>query len=73
MVWDLASEGTVGIDPGVAPRNQPEIDDGDETVLEELHQMVYYEICTVRAQSLVVKRHRHSLIRTKYTHTWVLK
>ncbi|KAM2518359.1 hypothetical protein PS1_033165 [Malus domestica] len=53
----LAGEGTVGIEPGVAPRDQPEIDGGDETVLEDLDQPVDNEVCTVRTQSFVVESH----------------
>lgn len=53
---DLANEGAVRLDPGVAPRDHPEIDDGDEVALEDLHQITHYEIRTVRTQSFIVKR-----------------
>lgn len=53
----LAGEGAVGIEPGVAPRDQPEIDGGDEIVLEDLDQVVDYEVCTVRTESFVVESH----------------
>ena len=58
---DLANEGAVRLDPSVAPWDHPEIDDGDETVLEDLRQIVHYEIGTVRTQSFVVQSHRNIL------------
>ncbi|TQD74681.1 hypothetical protein C1H46_039781 [Malus baccata] len=52
VIGPLAGEGTVGIEPGVAPRDQPKIDSGDETVLENLDQVVDNEVCTEKMKSL---------------------
>jgi len=61
---DLTKEGAVRLDPGVAPREHPEIDDGDETVPKYLNQIVDYEIGTVGTESFVVQRHRDVVGRT---------
>ena len=58
---DLAGEGAIGIEPSVAPRDHSEIDDGDEPTVEDLGQMVHYEIGTIRTQRLVVESHTHIL------------
>lgn len=64
----LAGEGAIGIEPSVAPRDHSEIDDGDEPILEDVGQMVHYEISAVGTQSLVVESHWHILssIRAKW-------
>lgn len=51
----LASDRAVGFDPGVAIRNELEIDDGDEAVVEELGEVIDDEIGAVRAERLVVE------------------
>jgi hypothetical protein len=49
------------LDPGVAPGDHPEIDDGDEPVLKDLKEIVDYEIGTVGTESFVVDRHRDAV------------
>lgn len=68
---DLANEGAVlFVDPSVAPWDHPEIDNGDKTVLEDLHQIFHYEIGTVRTQSFVVQRHSNILGLRRRTVSW---
>ena len=52
---NLASDGAVGFDPSVAIRNELEIDDGDEAVVEEVGEAIGDEIGAVRAEGLVVE------------------
>lgn len=47
------------MDPAVAPRDEPQIDDGDESLLEHLHERVHDEVCAVGAERLVVQGHGH--------------
>ena len=60
---NLASDGAVGTDLGVAVGEQLEINDGDETIsiIEELYQMIHNEIWAVRAERLVVQGQRDFL------------
>lgn len=51
----LAYEGSCEINVGVSPRDQPEIDDGDQSILIELRQFINYESGAVRAESFVVQ------------------
>lgn len=62
-IFYLAAEGAVGLDPAVAPWDEPQIDDGDESLLEQLHERVHDEVGAVRAERLVVQRHSHLLLR----------
>lgn len=50
----LAKEGAVTLQNSVAPWNQPEVDDGKESAVKELDQMVDYEVRAIRAESFVV-------------------
>lgn len=59
---NLTNDVAVWFNPSIAPGNHSEVDNGDETRLEELDEMVHYEICTIRAESLVVDRHGYLLI-----------
>ena len=62
---NLASDGVVGTDLRVAVGKQLEINDGAEivSIIEELYQMIDYEIRAVRAERLVVQGERDFLRR----------
>ena len=64
MRENLATEGVVSMDPGVAPRDEIEIDGGDEAVFEDLKQVIDDEIGAVRAEALVVEAQRDFVGRT---------
>lgn len=46
---NLAIEGVVVSDFSITPRNEVEIDDGDEVGFEELDQVIDNEVCAVWA------------------------
>lgn len=52
---DLAIKGAVAFELSVSPRNEAEIDDGDEILIEELGQVIDNEIGTVWAKGLVIQ------------------
>lgn len=60
---NLTDNGAIGFEESISPWNQPEIDNGDEAVLEHFDQMIHYKISTIRTQSFVVKRDRYLLTR----------
>lgn len=62
----LARQGAVGRDPAVAPRDEPEVDDGDEPGVEHLRQRVDDEVGAVGAEGLVVEAELDSLIRLRW-------
>lgn len=51
---NLANDGVVVSNPGIAVREEIDIDDGDQPVVEDLHEVVGDEIGAVRTQSLVI-------------------
>ncbi|RRT76629.1 hypothetical protein B296_00021996, partial [Ensete ventricosum] len=55
---DLAGDGAVGVEPGIAEGDEIEVDDGDQPVAEYLGEVVHDEAGTEGAQRLVVQRHR---------------
>lgn len=56
---DLASDGVVDPDAGIAVRDELEIEDGDEAVVEDLNEMVDDEVGAIRTQGLVVEHQLH--------------
>ena len=52
---DLANPGIVIFEESVTPWDQPEIDNGDESILKDLGQAIYHEVRTVRAESFIVQ------------------
>lgn len=52
---DLAIKAVVSIEVSVSPRNEAEIDDGDEIVIEELGEVIDNEIGTVWAKGFVIQ------------------
>ncbi|RZS03674.1 hypothetical protein BHM03_00033877 [Ensete ventricosum] len=55
---DLAGDGAVGVEPGIAEGDEIEVDDGDQPVAEYLGEVVHDEAGTEGAQRLVVQRQR---------------
>lgn len=52
---NLTNDGVVRfIDVGITPRNKPEIDDGDNTIFEQLFQLDDDKLCTTNTESFVV-------------------
>jgi len=43
----LTNNSSIRCNPSIAPRDQSEVNNGDETRLEEPHKMVHYEISTI--------------------------
>ncbi|KAL6003120.1 hypothetical protein ACLOJK_023343 [Asimina triloba] len=70
---DLASDGVVGSETRVAVGHEPEMDDVDEAVSEDLGQVIDDEIGAVRAQGLVEKIQRHLGIRLPSSRRQVLE
>lgn len=59
MEGNLAIEGVVATDLGIAPWNEVEIDDGDEPIFKYLNKVIHDEIGTVRAKAFVVESQSH--------------
>lgn len=55
--YDLAGDGSVS-DPGVAVRDESEVDNGDEAVLEDVGEVIDDEAGAVGAESLIVEGQR---------------
>lgn len=56
---DLARDGVVDPDAGVAVRDELEIEVGDEAVVEHLREVVDDEVGAIWAEGLVVERQLH--------------
>lgn len=62
-LWcNLTDDGIVSfVDVSISPRHHSEVDDFDEIIVEDTHQILYNETCTRWTQSFIVNREIDSL------------
>lgn len=59
---NLTSDGSIGANSSVSIRDQIEVNDGDEAIVEYLGEIIDDEVGAVGAQRLVIERERNPRI-----------